>query len=453
MQYVRDRCGGEVFAPPHTAHESNSPLWEIVMKKFFLLFFSILFAAPCLCAQTLSTATPESVGMSRERLDRIKSVMNQYVADKKLVGGTILVARRGKVAYFESFGNTDMESGKPMPKDSIFRIFSMTKPFISVALLTLYEQGKFSFQDPLSKYLPEFANMRVLHDTTDPATKKHLYYTVPATQQIKIVDLLRHTNGINEGTRDEQGNQILTDYRTYTLEEGIKKMAALPLAVEPGTTFTYSQGPEVAGRLIEVLSGKPLDVYMEESVFKPLGLVDSGFMVPESKWSRVPKLYQLGRDGSVSISTQTTTLELQDNFKHKPTFLSGSAGMVSTNADLLKLYQMLLNGGELNGVRLLSPKSVELMTSDLLSPDQPSIHAGYGFGLCVEVNRGIDKTADSGSKGEFSWSGAAGTLFFVDPKEQLIGIILQQEMSALNPALQFRRMVYQAITEEEKPGY
>jgi CubicO group peptidase (beta-lactamase class C family) len=406
--------------------------------------------AQCLTAQTFSTASPESVGMSRERLDRIKNVMNQKVADKQLVGGTILVARRGKIAYFESFGNVDLESGKPMPKDAIFRVFSMTKPFIAVALMTLYEQGKFSFQDPLSKYLPEFSNPQILHDSTDPVTKKHQYYTVPAVQQIRVVDLLRHTNGIEDRTRDEKGNMIIPDYRTHTLEEGIKMMAALPLAREPQSAFQYSQGPEVAGRLIEVLSGKPLDVYLEEAVFKPLGLVDSGFMVPESKWSRVPKLYQLGRDGSLAISTQTSTLEQQDNFKQKPKFLSGSAGLVSTNADLLKLYQMLLNGGELNGVRILSPTSVDLMTSDLLSPDMSSIHAGYGFGLGVEVNRGTSKTADAGSAGEFSWSGAAGTLFFVDPKEQLIGIILMQEMGGLDSAFQFRRMVYQSLTEREK---
>lgn len=260
------------------------------MKKLFCIGNIVAIAMLCsLQAQTWPQATPQESGLSKERLERIKPILERYIAQNQLAGGTALILRRGKVAYFETFGTMDKEAGKPMAKDAIFRIYSMSKPVITVALLTLYEEGKFSLLDPVSKYLPEFSNMKVAVDKTDPATGKRVYYTVPAERPITILDLMRHTSGMtNQGPKDEKGDLILPklDLRAHNLADGIKLLATAPLVHQPGTGFDYSPGPDVAGRLIEVFSGKTLDQYLEERVLKPLHMIDTGFYVPESKWNR-----------------------------------------------------------------------------------------------------------------------------------------------------------------------
>ena len=407
-----------------------------------------------LSAQTLSTAPPEAVGLSRERLDRIKPLLDKYVAQNQLVGGTALIARRGKIAYFETFGAIDKESGKPMPKEAIFRIYSMTKPIIAVALLTLYEEGRFSLLDPVSKYIPEFGEMKVAVDKTDPATGKRVYYTVPAERPITVMDLLRHTSGMNnQGPKDEQGQPILPrlNMRVHNLADGIRLLASAPLVHQPATGFDYSPGPDVAGRLIEMFSGKTLDVYLEEKVFKPLRMSDSGFWVPEAEWGRLATLYDAGRDNSVVRATD----DAQESYKRKPLYLSGNGGLVSTTVDYLRFAQMLLNGGELEGVRVLSPKTVDLMRADLLGelpvyggPMLP----GYGFGLTVAVNRGPARTGTIGSAGEYYWEGAAASLFFVDPQEQLITVFMIQKRRGIGISREYKRMVYQAILEKYSPG-
>jgi CubicO group peptidase (beta-lactamase class C family) len=318
----------------------------------------------------------------------------------------------------------------------------MTKPIVTVAALTLYEEGKFSMLDPVSKFIPEFAKMNVM-------TKTGL---VPAERPITVMDLMRHTWGQNNaGPKDPNGVPVFSrsDARHQTLEEGIRTMAAAPLVHQPGTGFDYSPGPDVVGRLIEIWSGKPLDVYLDETIFKPLHMPDTGFWVPEAKWSRIAALYEGGPHGEIVKVTD----EDQEKYKQKPSFLSGSGGLASTATDYLRFAQMLLNGGELDGARILSPKSIDLMSSDLLGtlpiyggPVVP----GYGFGLTVAVNRGPQATASIGSAGEYYWEGAASSLFFVDPKEKLLTVYMIQKRRGIAISREYKRMVYQTIVQEEK---
>lgn len=415
----------------------------------------MLFAVPLILwslapipasAQSLPQATPASEGISSAQLTRIMALQNQYVRSGQLAGGVILVARHGKVVYYDTFGAMDKASGKPMQKDAIFRIYSMSKPIIAVAALTLYEQGKFSLLDPVSKYIPEFANMKVAIDTKD-ASGNRVYSLVPAERPITVLDLMRHTSGMsNAGPKDEQGNPILPQLhiQDHTLADGIKLLASAPLIRQPGTGFDYSPGPDVMGRLIEIWSGKPLDEYLDQTIFKPLHMVDSGFWVPEAKWLRLATLYDAAPDGGLILATGAP----QDGYKHKPIFESGAGGLVSTTTDYARFAQMLLNNGALDGVRILSPKSVELMTSDMLGDipvHGPPMLPGYGFGLTVAVNRGPGKTDTIGSAGEFYWEGAAASLFFVDPKEELITVYMIQKRGGIDISRQYKRMLYAAL--------
>lgn len=412
------------------------------MKTFACL---TLLAAASLSAQILPQAAPEQVGLSKPRLDLIKPHLERYVAENRLAGGIALIARRGKVAYFETFGMMDKDSGKPMSKDAIFRIYSMTKPIITVAALTLYEEGKFSLLDPVSKYLPEFADMKV----AIPASGSVPWHTVPANRPITVMDLMRHTSGMNnQGPKDATGDSIFQklDYKSHTLADGIKLMASAPLVHEPAVGFDYSPGPDVVGRLIEVWSGMPLNEYLDNRLFKPLHMADTGFWVPEEKWSRLATLYDRGPNDTIVRATG----DPQDGYKKKPIYLSGAGGLASTTQDYLRFAQMLLNGGQLDGVRILSPKTIELMSSDLLG-DLPVLGGpmlpGYGFGLTVAVNRGPAKTASIGSAGEYYWEGAASSIFFVDPKEQLLTVFMIQKRQGIAISREYKRMVYQSIVD------
>jgi CubicO group peptidase (beta-lactamase class C family) len=413
------------------------------------LLFSVVALAP-ICAQTLAPATPADEGMSSLKLARIKPLQEQYVAKNQLAGGIMLIARNGKIVYFDTFGAMDKDSGKPMPKDAIFRIYSMTKPIIAIAALTLYEQGKFSWLDPVSKYIPEFKDMKVAIDTTDE-NGKHVYRTVPAEKPILIMDLLRHTSGMNNaGPKDENGKSIFASLKIqdHPLDEGIKLLASAPLVHQPQTGFDYSPGPDVMGRLIEIWSGKPLDQYLDEAIFKPLHMVDTGFWVPKEKWDRLATLYDPGPNGEIVKVTD----KAQDSYKQKPIFESGAGGLASTTMDYARFAQMLLNGGELDGVRIVSPKSIELMSSDLLG-DLPiyggPVVPGYGFGLTVAVNRGPAKTASIGSQGEYYWEGAASSIFFVDPREKLITVYMIQKRRGVAISREYKRMIYAAIDKSQ----
>jgi CubicO group peptidase (beta-lactamase class C family) len=396
-------------------------------------------------AATLPTGAPEQAGLSNARLAQINTIMREHIQTGRLAGASGLIARNGKVVFRETWGDY-----KP---DTIVRMYSMTKAITGVAAMMLYEEGRFSLNDPLSKYLPEFANMRVGRESFD-ATGKRTYYTVPAERPITVRDLFRHTSGLDyAGPKEENGDVAYKKIEMvggaplvpFDLAEAVKRLATAPLNDQPGTTFRYGYSIDVLGRLVEVLSGKTLDQFFEERIFRPLGMQDSAFFVPEDKWKRLAVLYTPKKGGGIEVSTAPP----QESFKKKPALLLGGAGMVSTLDDYARFCMMLVNGGQLDGVRLLSRKTVELMASDHLGDRARTgvIQEGYGFGLTFAVNLGPGKTGAVGSEGEFNWGGAAGTSFWIDPKEHMIGVFLINVLPPTNiPAAdQFKREAYLAL--------
>ena len=407
----------------------------------FCLSLSLVFSA------SLPTAAPEQAGLSRDRLNRINSVMREHVEAGRLAGASGLIARNGKVVFHETWGDY-----KP---DTIVRMYSMTKAITGVAAMILYEEGRFSLTEPVSKYLPEFSRMRVAKESTD-ATGKRIYYTVPAERPITIRDLFRHTTGLDyAGPKDENGENAYKKLGvdggaplvSFDLAEAVKRLATAPLNDQPGSMWRYGYSIDVLGRLVEVVSGKTLDQFFEERIFRPLGMKDTAFFVPEEKWNRLAVLYRPKTGGGIERSTAAA----QDSFKKKPALLLGGAGSVGTLDDYARFCMMLLNDGELDGVRILSRKSVELMRSDHLGnlPRAGLLGDGYGFGLTFAVNLGPGKSATVGSQGEYYWGGAAGTSFWIDPKEHMMGVFLIQVLPPTNiPAgEQFKRMAYLALTD------
>ncbi|MBK9709471.1 MAG: beta-lactamase family protein [Acidobacteria bacterium] len=425
------------------------------MKRLLLtllLFTSLAMALPG-NGKGLRMGTPEEAGLSKERLDRIGRTMQQHIAAGRVAGAIGLIARRGKIGYFETYGMMDKEAGKPMRKDAIFRIYSMTKAVTGVATMILYEENKFSLNDPVSKYLPELGAMKVAVDKKDQETGKRTYFVVPAEREMTIRDLLRHTSGLNyQGPRDEKGDlmypRLGVNRADITIEEAVKRMGKAPLVHHPGTVWDYSLSIDVLGRLIEVTSGKPLDQFFEERIFKPLGMVDTGFYVPESKWDRLTALYTPNEDRTIKRHPGPP----QESYKKPAVLLLGGAGLVSTAMDYARFIQMLLDGGELDGARILGRKSVELMSCDHLG-DLPRtgilLPQGYGFGLTFAGNLGPGKTGNIGSTGEYNWGGAAGTRFWIDPKEEMIGIFLVQILPHTNLTYgsEFKQLAYQAIAD------
>ncbi len=402
--------------------------------------------------RALAVVKPEEVGLSKERLDRIGQAMQKHIAENYITGAIGLIARRGKIGYLESWGTMDKEANKPMRKDAIFRIYSMTKAITGVSTMILYEEGRFSLNDPVSKYLPELGGLQVAIDKTDPITGKRIYYTVPAEREVTIRDLLRHTSGMNyQGPKDEKGESMYAKAKLLgpdiTIEEAIKRLGKIPLVHQPGTIWDYSVSQDVLGRLIEVVSGKTLDQFFAERIFKPLGMIDTGFYVPQEKWDRLTALYTLNPDKTIKRHAGPP----QESYKKPATLLSGGGGLVSTAMDYTRFCQMLLQGGELDGVRILSRKTVELMSADHLG-DMPRVGSatrGNGFGLTFSVNLGPGKNGNIGSAGEYNWGGAAGTRFWIDPKEQMLGVFMIQILphTDLPYGNQFKQLAYQAIAD------
>jgi CubicO group peptidase (beta-lactamase class C family) len=401
----------------------------------------------------LRPGSPEEAGLAKDRLDRIGAVMQRHIAENRIAGAIGLIARRGRIGYFEAWGMMDKEAARPMRKDSIFRIYSMTKAVTGVAAMILYEEGKFFLSDPVSKFIPELGRMQVAVEKTDAATGKRILYTVPAEREITIRDLLRHTSGMNyTGPRDEKGEFMYVKAGvlnpSITIEEAVKRAAKTPLVHQPGSTWDYSISQDVLGRLIEVVSGQTLDQFFAERIFKPLGMTDTGFHVPQDKWDRLATLYTPGEGRTVKRHAGPP----QESYKKPATLLSGGGGLVSTAMDYARFCQMLVAGGELDGVRILSRKTVELMSADHLG-DLPRagglLQTGYGFGLTFAVNRGVGETGAIGSKGEYFWGGAAGTRFWIDPQEQMIGVFMVQILphTGLTYGSEFKQLAYQAITD------
>ena len=359
----------------------------------------------------------------------------------------MLIERRGKVAYFESFGMRDKAKAAPMTKDAIFRIYSMTKPFTSVATMMLAEEGKFRLNDPVWRHLPALKDLKVGIEKPGPEGGEPTVDIVAATRQPTVQDLLRHTSGITYGVFGRGAVKTLYNKAGVgrgddTNEQLVEKLGKLPLMYQPGTVWEYSQSTDVLGRLVEVASGQTLDQFFQERIFTPLGMKDSGFWVPQEKQGRVAQTGPHPETGQVERVLDVTK---------PPKYHSGGGGGVSTTLDYLRFCRMMLNGGELDGVRLLSRKSVELMTSDhLLDIKGPGFlpGPGYGFGLGFAVRTEPGGAAMPGSVGEYYWGGFAGTYFWIDPREKLIAIFMIQAPSQqpYYPSL-LKMMVHQAVAD------
>jgi CubicO group peptidase (beta-lactamase class C family) len=388
-----------------------------------------------------------------DRLDRLHRGMQGFV-DRNEAGGIVtLIARDGKVVDLHAVGFQDKEAKTPMRTDTIFRIASMTKPITSVAVMMLYEEGKLFLTDPVSKFIPAFKNLQVAEASGN----------VPARRMISIRDLLTHRSGITYGFLN--GGAVGGSYRkdgvtdglttsTMTLAEGIDKLAAEPLVSQPGAAFNYSLSTDVLGRVVEVASGQPFEVFVRERILKPLKMVDTDFTVPDAKWSRMATVYSPDGKGGIRPmqdpeSFGNTHMSPIAYYKSR-TYFSGGAGLVSTASDYLRFGQMLLNGGVIDGVRLLSPKTIELMTmshTDDLQGPLPLVGAGRGFGLGFSVVTDLAATQAVGSAGMFGWSGIYGTNFWVDTKERLVAIMLVQRYPGSTVAAAFQPLVYQALVK------
>lgn len=384
-------------------------------------------------------AKPSSAGFSAEGLAKIRPAMEKHIQDGKLVGGSGLIARNGKIVYDEVWGQRDREKQLTVEHDTIFRIYSMSKPITSVGVMMLVDAGKLRLDDPVSQYLPELANRKVLVKS-DGSEEKTEPTEVPAKREITIRDLLRHTSGLTYGFfGDSEVDQmyrktgvLITD---FTLEDTIKKLSGIPLLHQPGSRWHYSVSTDVLGRVIEVVAGQSLDQYFQTQIFEPLGMKDTFFTVPEDKQPRLAQMYQPSGDGNLKPANPLESVRFVSPANR---FFSGGGGLCSTTHDYLAFCQMLLNDGQLNGTRLLRKKTVRAMQTDQLEKDTKRSSA-FQFGLGFSINR----------QGAYRWGGAAGTRFFIDPKNKLIVIYMVQikPTSRYEFGSEMERLVYAAMTE------
>jgi len=403
-------------------------------------------------AADLPRADPETLGFSSERLSRIRPVIQGEIEKGQYPGAVMLVVRDGHIVHFEAAGQLDPASGKPMTTDAIFRLYSMTKPFTSVAVMMLMEEGRLRMTDPLSKYLPALANLHVSVERRDPYTGATQYVNEPTHREISIQDLLRHTSGMVYAgfTAHAKVKELYAkegvDWKRVTPAEQIERLAKVPLAHQPGTVFEYGLSTDVLGRIVEVIAGMPLSQFLQERVFGPLGMTDTAFLVPPSKRSRLAQPFATDPATKVQIDLlDVTTAQNND---------AGGAGSAGTASDYARFLQMLMNGGELDGVRLLSPTTVRYMTSDHLGPGietsgATTLPGGTGFGLGFAVRHETGRFDVTGNAGEYYWAGAAGTGFYVDPKDRIISVWMTQAQPGMARRFDrylFKQMVYQAVT-------
>jgi CubicO group peptidase (beta-lactamase class C family) len=417
-----------------------------------------------------TAASPESAGMSKAALDRLEDhLKHRYIDAGRFPGTQLLVYRRGKIVHSAVQGFADLERKAPMKADTIFRIYSMTKPVTSVAFMMLFEEGRVALDEPVHKYIPEWKNLGVFQAGTAPA-----FLTRPPSRPMLIVDLLRHTSGLTYGF--QQRSNVDAAYRELkideigkakTLQSMIDDLAKLPLEFSPGEAWNYSVSTDVIGYLIGKISGKPFDQFLKERIFDPLDMNDTDFFVTAGKAHRFAACYSADPQGGVTLhaTDRKGGLTLQDDptkssFLSPPSFVSGGGGLCSTAADYLTFCRALLNGGELGGVRLIGPKTLALMTSNNLpgGRDLPAMsrslfseatYNGIGFGLGFQVTMNPTETLIPGSAGEYAWGGLATTSFWIDPAEELIAIFMTQVIpsSAYPIRRELRTMVYAAITD------
>jgi CubicO group peptidase (beta-lactamase class C family) len=409
-----------------------------------LAFLLLVLLASAAVAADLPSAKPESVGMSTQRLGKLKGEMQALVDRNQLPGVVTMVARDGKVVEFEVAGKRDVESGAPLQKDSIFRIYSMSKPITGVAMMMLFEEGKWQLNDPVSKHIPEFANLKVakVNPQTGAVTQ------VAPDHAMTMRELMSHSGGLTYGVFGSTAvDKMYTDVnvldRDATLQAMIDKLGKIPLLHQPGERWHYSVSVDVQGYLVEKLSGQPFPEFLKQRIFDPLGMKDTGFYVPPEKMNRFVSFYTYDKDRKFVAHPGVP------DFSKPPGAPSGGGGMVSTAMDYMRFCQMLLNGGELDGQRLLSPLTVQLMRSNVLPASARTMGPGTGFGLDFAVVEDPVAAGGFGGEGTFYWGGYAGTWFWIDPVYKLIVVGMIQIRGDGSPDVRglSRNLTYQAIVK------
>jgi len=431
---------------------------SIVSRRALLSGFACLVLATAARADPLPRGEAKTAGFAPDRLDRITAMVKEAVDKKQIAGGTALVARHGKVVYVSTVGLQDVEAKVPLTDSTIFRIASMSKPITSVAVMILEDDGKLSVKDPLSKYVPEFKDMKVLVPGKDDK-----FETVPAEREITIHDLLTHTSGITYGLMNkpfvskmyaEAGVADGLGDPSGTIGENVKKLARMPLVCQPGSAWEYGLSTDVLGRVVEVASGKTLDEFLRERIFQPLKMTDTYFVLPKEKHSRLSTLYLVGEDKTITRvgnePAKSMGFNVSANFPTRldSKYYSGGAGLVSTAGDYFRFSQMMLNGGELDGARVLKAETAKRMTQNQMGKLRIQFPGndlmGYGFGVLSE--EGKEKSKEPTGVGSFSWGGAFNTFFWVDPKNEIIGVFMAQVFPPdfVLPQ-EFKRLTYEAL--------
>jgi len=399
-------------------------------------FVSASFALAITLLAGCASQAPQGSGLSAAGLARLESAIAADVERGRIPGVVMMVQRDGKLAYSKALGKQDPAGGAPMREDSIFRIYSMTKPIVSVGVMMLAEEGRLMLSDPVSKHIPDLKGLRV------GVEKDGKLEIVAAQREPSIQDLLRHTSGFTYGVFGKSMVKELytkngVDASDHSNAELVKKLAGVPLMYQPGTTWEYSRSTDVLGHVIERVSGQPLDEYLQARIFRPLGMNDTAFFAEPSRQARLAEPFAKDPDSGAANNLLAV--------RAKPRYLAGGQGLVSTAGDYLKFAQMLLNGGELGGARILSRKTVEYMTSDHLGTMRGP-GPGYGFGLGFAVRHANGLSSTNGSGGDYNWGGLGGTYFWVDPKERLVAVWMMQAPGPRNYYRElYRNMVYGAL--------
>lgn len=398
----------------------------------------------------LPTVKPEKVGLSSERLERMTTHFQRYVDEGKLAGLTVAIARKGKLAYLKTMGWADIEAKRPVTPDTIFRIFSMTKPVIAVAVMSLVEEGRLGLDDPVSEYLPAFTNSKVYEGEETDGPRLEAQET-----PITVYHLLTHTSGLTYRTfspgyvGDQYSDRDIGD-PARSLAEMAEVAAALPLSVQPGTVYQYGISYDILCRIIEIVTGRTLSDFLQQRLFDPLRMSDTHFIVPANKRERLAEIYEVSKTGKPVLHSNERT---RTAFQESANLQSEFHGLVTTVGDYLRLSQMLLNGGHLDGTRILSRKTVELMTTSQLAYDQLAFirrfTPGYGIGLGFGVLDDVAASQTLGSRGEYFWMGSANTYFFVDPEEDIAAVLFSQFEPVLTYPLrdELKTLTYQAIID------
>src|SRR5688572_9928298 len=405
--------------------------------NYIVALFVALVAATAAAQQQAPRVRPDAAGLSPVRLGEVTELLNRYVAEQRIAGAVAGVARRGQIGYLEAVGVQDLQTRAPMTEASLFRIYSMTRPVTAVAVMMLHDEGRFKLDDPVARFIPEFKSVVVAGEQGVPPR--------PAANAITVRDLLLHTSGLNARTSEIYRREQVRA-RTMTMAQFIANLVRVPLMEDPGTRYRYSEGTTVLGRLVEIWSGRPFEVFLEERIFRPLRMTDTMFWAatPNAR-ARLTTVYGPSQGGGL-VQVETETLP----FTERPTLIEGAVGLLSTVPDYLRFAQMLLNKGELDGVRLLRASTVEAMTVNGLSEDVQKTRGGsMGWGLANVQVLLNPTTDDPSSKGEYGWDGTAGTIFWVDPAREMVTVLMTQSVPS-NPdqiRQRFKAIVQRAIID------